>query len=58
MRLRKEAMRRGRDATLAKLRGEPTPPCPYRPTTKSYRWYQDGAAYAARLVARILEIGA
>lgn len=57
MQIRQQALREGRDATLAALRGEPAPRNPYRENTKRHRWWYDGAERATRLVSKIMEIG-
>lgn len=56
--IRRTALREGRNAALAALRGTPWPPNPYRPGTQRHRWWADGANRAARLVGQIMEIGA
>ena len=54
---RRKALREGRDAVLAQLRGEPMPPCPYRKGTMHHGYWQHGADWAARHVQKIMEIG-
>lgn len=55
--IRREAMRQGREAALAQLRGHHPPACPHRAGTRRHDWWQDGAARTTRLLGRIMEIG-
>ena len=55
---RRIALREGREAALAPLRGQPAPASPYRKGTKRHTWWTHGAERAARLVKEIEEIGA